>query len=321
MNIFKQKEKIKEPVRLRLKPLANGNQSLYLDTYYKGKRKYEFLGLYLIPEKSAEDKATNAATIQAATTIKAKRIIEYINFKAGIKIPAYSPSIKEWIENIIHLKKGQQSSSSIMLMKRLLKHLCIYRKSASLADIDREFCIGFAEYLRNAKALNSPKPLMQATQFELLNALSIVLNEAVRNELIQANPMRLLNAKEKIMKPESTREYLTAEEVKSIIEVASANIAFHDGVAAFLFCCFSGLRYSDVARLAWENIVETPSGTMIIMTMKKTKRRIEIPLSQKAESLLPSRGNQHDTIFTMPHYSVTLRKLKSIAIEAGIKKK
>lgn len=41
----------KEPVRIRTKKLANGNLSLYLDIYYNQKRSYEFLSLYLIPEK------------------------------------------------------------------------------------------------------------------------------------------------------------------------------------------------------------------------------------------------------------------------------
>ncbi|MGN0303720.1 MAG: site-specific integrase, partial [Prevotella sp.] len=35
--------KTKEPVKIRLKALANGNQSIYLDIYYQGKRSYEFL--------------------------------------------------------------------------------------------------------------------------------------------------------------------------------------------------------------------------------------------------------------------------------------
>ena len=51
----------KEPVRLRVKNLANGVQSLYLDCYVDGKRSYEFLKLYLIPEKGAMAKAQNEA--------------------------------------------------------------------------------------------------------------------------------------------------------------------------------------------------------------------------------------------------------------------
>ena len=75
----------KEPVRLRVKNLANGVQSLYLDCYVDGKRSYEFLKLYLIPEKGAMAKAQNEATLQAANAIKMTRILEITNNKAGLK--------------------------------------------------------------------------------------------------------------------------------------------------------------------------------------------------------------------------------------------
>ncbi|MDE7419783.1 MAG: site-specific integrase [Muribaculaceae bacterium] len=321
MNRLKQKVKIKEPVRLRAKLLANGNQSLYLDTYRKGKREYEFLKLYLIPEKTADDKAINAATMKAAMAIKAKRILASIYEKGGIKNPDNSLSIKEWIEKIIMEKDGKQSVSSIMLMKRLIKHLHGYRSYAKLTNVNREFCIGFADYLKSAQALNSKKQLMQATQFELLNALSIVLNEAVRAELITSNPMRLLNAKERIQKPESTREYLTPEEVKSIIEVSADHIAAADDIAAFLFCCFCGLRYSDIYNLTWENIVDTDCGRMIVTTMKKTRRQVKIPISGIASSFLPESGAPQSKVFSLPAYGITAKKLKKIATAAGIKKK
>jgi hypothetical protein len=44
--------KAKQPIKLRTKQLANGNQSLYLDFYKDGQRQYEFLKLYLVPEKT-----------------------------------------------------------------------------------------------------------------------------------------------------------------------------------------------------------------------------------------------------------------------------
>ncbi|MDE5794921.1 MAG: site-specific integrase [Muribaculaceae bacterium] len=321
MNKQKQKEKIKEPVRIRTKSLANGNKSLYLDTYKKGKRVYEFLRLYLIPEKTAADKAINAATMKAAIAIKAKRILEFINGKAGIKTSDCKITIQEWIDHIIKAKASLQSHSSMMLMKRLLKHLQKYRPAIGLADIDREFCIGFAEYLRSAHALNSPKPLMQTTQFELLNALSVVLNEAVRSEFIVSNPMRLLNATERIKKSESMREYLTPDEVKSMIAVSSDNISAGDDVAAFLFCCFCGLRYSDVSRLTWADIIDTGEGRKIIMTMKKTHRCVEVPVSEMATSLLPMARSADARVFVFPKYAVTLKKLRKTANAAGINKK
>ena len=51
--------KVKEPVRLRSKPLKDGSESLYLDIYWNGIRQYEFLKLYLIPETTKEAKARN----------------------------------------------------------------------------------------------------------------------------------------------------------------------------------------------------------------------------------------------------------------------
>lgn len=37
----KKTSKLKEPIRLRMKDLSNGNKSLYLDIYRDGKRSYE----------------------------------------------------------------------------------------------------------------------------------------------------------------------------------------------------------------------------------------------------------------------------------------
>lgn len=80
----KKTTKAKEPIRLRMKNLKNGNKSLYLDTYRDGKRSYEFLKLYLVPETDKNTRRQNHATLTAAYKIKADRIIEFTNREAGI---------------------------------------------------------------------------------------------------------------------------------------------------------------------------------------------------------------------------------------------
>lgn len=80
----KKEVKVKEPVKLREKELANGNKSLYLDIYKDGVRKYKFLKLYLVPEKDYASKVVNKNTMEAATAIKAMEIQNIIQEKAGI---------------------------------------------------------------------------------------------------------------------------------------------------------------------------------------------------------------------------------------------
>jgi hypothetical protein len=60
---MKKQIKVKEPIRLRTKKLSNGNESLYLDIYTDGKRDYEFLKLYIIQERTKEDKEKNTLRI------------------------------------------------------------------------------------------------------------------------------------------------------------------------------------------------------------------------------------------------------------------
>lgn len=75
--------KIKEPIRIRTKKLNNGNESIYLDIYVEGKREYEFLKLYLVPEKDRITKNRNAETMKLANAIKAQKIVEIQNNRHG----------------------------------------------------------------------------------------------------------------------------------------------------------------------------------------------------------------------------------------------
>lgn len=68
------------------KKLSNANLSIYLDIYYKGKRYYEFLKLYLTPERFPKDRDKNRTTLRLANSIKAQRIIDLQNEIYGVRM-------------------------------------------------------------------------------------------------------------------------------------------------------------------------------------------------------------------------------------------
>ena len=78
-------EKSKEPIRIRKRTLRNGNTSLYLDIYINGKRSYEFLNLYLVPEKTRADKEKNKETLKLADAVRAQRVVELQNGRFGFE--------------------------------------------------------------------------------------------------------------------------------------------------------------------------------------------------------------------------------------------
>lgn len=66
--------KSKEPIRLRQRRTKSGLISLYLDIYLNGKRSYEYLKMYLVPERTRADKEKNKQTLLLADAIRAKRV-------------------------------------------------------------------------------------------------------------------------------------------------------------------------------------------------------------------------------------------------------
>lgn len=133
MTQLKKVLKAKEPVSLRFKVLAGGSKSLYLDTYWNGSRHYEFLRMYLIPERDEQDRLTNQATLKAANVIKAQRTRELILSQAGLAPPGSGIPLVDW------LAQCQQEAEEAAKSKRRAQtqYAKLYHQTRLLLDLHR----------------------------------------------------------------------------------------------------------------------------------------------------------------------------------------
>jgi integrase len=323
--------KIKEPVRIRYKSLANGNKSIYLDYYLNGIREYEFLKLYLIPEKTPADKIANEQTISTANAVKAKRIVEIQNEMHGFKITATrkKTNLCAYVEKMANeqLAKTGIKRSNYQHFLQLKNHLILYKgDKIDFSKVDEAYIKGFIAYLKTAKNLNfkkgeAPTIIAKNTQLKMFNKLSYILQQAERAGILVKNPAKLIERNDKPKAMESKREYLTIDELKKLIQARCSNDNLK---SAFLFCCLTGLRFSDVKKITWGDFHTDNNGeTELQFRMQKTKGQMYLQVSNEALKWLPERGNAGNDalVYTpLPRNDHANETLKRWVTAAGITK-
>ena len=320
---MKEELKIKEPIKLRVKHLANGNKSIYLDMYMNGKRKYEFLKLYIIPEYNKSDRVRNSETLKLANAIKAQRIIELQNQSHGFKINKMSHiKLIDYIQGVAEKKSENEVRKTVL--HAVVYHLRRYDPNdTQLSRIDKDYILGFLDYLKAAKQTHTKKEklLHVNTQVYYYKMLRYCLNYAVSEELISANPMNKMKNEEKPHKHRTEREYLTIDELRKLAQTPFYNTLLKK---AFLFSCFCGLRHSDIIALTWGDIeMDGEGNSRLHIIQKKTKEAIFLPLSPEAIKQLPKREDAKDSDIIFKKL-ITLGRTNEIlpkwAEQAGIKK-
>lgn len=323
---MKQNDQIKEPIRIREKGLKNGNRSLYLDIYRDGHREYEFLKLYLIPEKTRADKERNKQTMQLANSIKAQRIVELQNGAFGFRNQyADGTLFFDYYRAMCEKRLGRDSNGNWGNWKSALKHLERYEHNHRITfkDITREWVQGFRDYLdtkaqaweNDGRKRTDIKPLSKNSKLSYFNKLRACINQAHEDGIIAKNPLRGI---ERFTPEEGTRMYLTIDEVRTLVNTPCEYQRIKD---AFLFSCLTGLRRSDVLRLTWGDVQEQSGFTRLIFRQKKTKGQEYLDITEQAAALMGERGKTTDHVFT-DIYSPTSTNnaIKRWVLRAGIDK-
>lgn len=299
--------KAKEPVRIRFKELTNGNKSAYLDIYMEGRRKYEFLKLYLVPEVDAKSKEANANTLQAVRAIQAQRILDITNRKAGIDKDYGKLLLVDWLKQFKEMRlKSGQSSRRAEQIGSAIKHIEAFNggRTVRMKDVDEKYCKDFVAYLKDAKsrtATVTPKALSKSSALMYFIVLSSALKEAKRQKIIPTNPAENLSHEDKkVIKSEASEVgYLTIKELQALMSCTykGQNKMLR---RAFLFACYTGFRISDIRTLKWGEVRNNQGNIYIHKLMQKTNTFVDQPLPEQAIYWMPNRGDAKDSDCVFP---------------------
>ena len=341
----KKQTKAKELIKIKFKKLANGNQSIFLEKYVGYKitgtlkdgspktsaiRKFEFLNLYLLPD-TADNKTTNEATLKLANTIKSQRVVDMNTQNSELKFKKKVVQVN-LIDHVTKIANDafadtNKKRSEYYTFSSLAYHLKAYKgDNVNINDIDKVYINGFISYLKTAKNGNFEgqkiQPIIsQNTAHKLFAKFSTAIKKAVQDDIIETNPIDKIDNKTKPKTLPSKREYLTIDEVKTLIKTDCKK---PDIKNAFLFCCLVGIRFENVKNIKWENIVTNSNGdTTLSYKQIKVNTFETLPISNEAVSFLPIRANQKptDKVYHLPKNETTNEALETWATAAKINKK
>ena len=295
--------------------------SLYLDYYYQGKRKYEYLKLYLFPKPekgklSKEQKQQNRSTLNLAENIKAKRQLEIQNGIFGFQEQGkLKGSFLKYFEYLGEKRKASKGNHGNWTSA--LKHLKEFVKfDVTFGQINAKWLEDFKYYLNNESRTKSNTPLSQNTKNSYFNKVKAALNQAHKEGIILKNPA--INV-EGIKAGEPEREFLTHKELIAMINTECEISVLKQ---AFIFSSLTGLRWSDIHKLVWSEIqYSNENGYYIRFRQQKTKGFETLPISEQAFNLLGERQENESRVFVGLQYSAWNNlKLQQWAMKAGISK-
>ncbi len=318
----------KDSVRLRRRAISGGRQSLYLDIYVNGRRNYEFLKLYIEPERTRADRKRNEETMQLAEAIRGKRLVDVQNRRYGFE-SAYrlDTNFLDYYRSMCEKRLGEMSRGNWGNWWSCLKHLekfCERTPDITFREITPEWIQSFKEYLdKDARVkqtvfgnvIRTDKTLSQNSKMSYFNKVRACINQAFEERIIPHNPLRGI---ESFRSGETHRNYLTIDEIKAL---AKTDCKYPALKRAFLFSCLTGIRKSDIEKMRWSEVQRQGDYTRIIFTQKKTSSTEYLDISPEAERYMGERRGPEDKVFYGYRYDgSTITELRRWCLRAGITK-
>ena len=146
-----------------------------------------------------------------------------------------------------------------------------------LKDMKMSFITEFEYYLK------AEKQFEQNTIHKTLQRFRQMVKLAVGLDFLDKDPFLLHKNK----RPKKQVVFLTLEELKSIEEHRFASTRLQQVADMFVFCCYTGLGFTEMSNLEKKHIIMGfDKKKWISIFRQKTNRKYEIPVLKKAELIL-----------------------------------
>ena len=309
-----------------------GTALVQVEAYLNQRKIYLKTNVYLKPECWSRE---GAQVINHPQSNELNAMLyEYILYLQGIELGYWKrgiPATLSLLKDAVKKKSAVNVSFSIFAKSAIdnsdkkqstkdnlhstLTVLHDFRSGLDFKDLTYTFLRDFEQYLREkGNAVN--------TIAKHMRQLRTLVNEAINQGYMHADayPFR----KYKIKQEKGRHEFLTPDELKKLETVEVEEKSMRHVLDAFLFCCYTGLRYSDFCQLTPENFIRVNGKRWLYFKSVKTGVEIRLPLhllfESKALGIL-DRYPDIGSFAALPCNSEVNKQLRKLAGLCGIKKR
>lgn len=254
--------------------------------------------------------------------VSAAAIKDVATGRKSVGMPKLTSYISEYIDTM--RKKNTFSPRTPKIYDAMLRHVQRYLRTKGISDLllnefRREHLVGLRDYLLTEYNTQCKGPISLTSCNKYLVKLKTVINDSLARNLISHNPYQGFKLEQDKVKA----DFLSPREIRLIADFDFENQPHFDRVRnAFIFACYTGLRYQDLMDLKRSRVFEQGGHTWIQVRQMKTKVLLTRPLLQPAIEIYKHYQKLYpDSEYVIP-FSLTNqyfnRTLKQIAEVCGI---
>lgn len=308
---------------------------LQVEVYYQGKRKYFSTKLYLRPEQWDENRKRICRHPNADKLNK--RIREYLDGLEQIELNLWKHErkislemLKKAVNNYFDQKcflpfflsealkadvKESTRSNHLTTWKKLKE----YNEELLFEELDYHFLLDFEAFLYRSGCDTN-------TVGKHMRHLKRYVNVAIKkgySDWLQSD----MFTKYRIRMKDTSHQFLLPEELEKLenLRLSSKHGITQQVLDAFLFCCYTGLRYSDFCNLNRNSFISREDGLWLILRTIKTDAEVHLPLhllfKGKALTILERYDYCLEHFFHLPDNSNVNKKMARLSNLAGINKR